>query len=186
MVEPQDEDLDLVLRSRKGDREAFAALVKKYQRPMFNVALRMTGNRDEAEEVVQEAFVRAYEALSSFDVRYRFFSWLYRILSNLALDTLKRGKRRESLAPDIPDTDPSPETLQEESEVAESVQRAIGKLPPDYRAVIVLRHFQELSYEEIARILDVPEKRVKSRLFSARMMLRESLGREGYGSYEQS
>ncbi len=182
MVEQQDEDLRLVLQSREGNRDAFAALVKKYQTPMFNVALRMMSDRDEAEEIVQEAFVRAYEALGSFDVRYRFFSWLYRILTNHAVDVLKRGKRRESLSPDLPANDLSPEELHEESEVAASVQNAVYQLPVDYRAVIVLRHFQELSYEEIGQILSIPEKRVKSRLFSARMLLRETLVRKGYGA----
>ncbi len=169
-----DEDQSLVARCLAGDTAAFRPLVERYQRVLFTVALRMLGDRDEATDAAQSAFVRAYEKLGSYDHAHKFFSWLYRILVNECLN-LKRARRlQEPLDPEWPGSGNPLETL-EASERRERVQRAIGALPRDLREVIVLRHFAGKSYEEIAGLVNVPEKTVKSRLYEARQQLGRAL-----------
>jgi RNA polymerase sigma-70 factor (ECF subfamily) len=139
---------------------------------VFNVALRMLGNVQDAEDVTQTTFGNAFAALDSYDPKYRFFSWIYRMTVNESLNTLKRRKDVVSLdgSFDVPIVDGS-----SESDAEERVGRALLELKPDDRAVVVLRHFVSFSYEEISDVLDVPVKTVKSRLFTARERLRDSL-----------
>ena len=168
-----DDDLDreLVRRFLNGDRAAGDELVNRFHRSVYNVALRMLGNVQDAEDVTQTTFGNAFAALESYDPKYRFFSWIYRMTVNESLNTLKRRRNVVSLdgSFDIPAGDSS------ESDAEERVGRALLKLKPDDRAVVVLRHFVSFSYEEISDVLDVPVKTVKSRLFTARERLRESL-----------
>ena len=169
-----DDDLDraLVRRYLGGDRDAGDELVNRYHRSVYNVALRMLGNVQDAEDVTQTAFGNAFAALESYDPKYRFFSWIYRMTFNESLNSLKRRRNVVSLdgSMDFP--------LAESESAAEAedrVGRALLELKPDDRAVVVLRHFVSFSYEEISDVLGVPVKTVKSRLFTARERLRQSL-----------
>lgn len=167
-------DEALVERCRKGDRGGFAALVGRYERVLFNLAYRMLGNREEARDVAQAAFLKALESLHRFDPRYRFFSWLYRIAMNEALDVLgQRGRQTELTDVHQADDDPARDTLN--ADLGARVRGALGALGPDHRAVLVLRHYQDLSYEEIGRVLEIPDATVKSRLFEARERMRRRL-----------
>ncbi len=163
-----------------GDTAAFGTLVQRYSGKIYNAAYRITHRREDASDVTQAAFVKAYEKLPSFDFDHRFFSWLYRIALNEALDIAARQRREADLdgAPEPAGGDVEGELV--EAERSRMVQRALMELPPDARALIVLRHFQGLSYADIAEILGVPEKTVKSRLFSARQHLRHVLVERGW------
>ncbi|MBP1655696.1 MAG: polymerase, sigma-24 subunit, RpoE [Bacteroidetes bacterium] len=173
-------DAALVELCRRGNTRAFDELVGKYQKTLFNVALRMTADYDASEEVTQQAFVRAYERIASFDPRFKFFSWMYRILVNTALDHLEERKRHDRLDDEVPSDEPDPSDLGEREDSEAMLQAGLMDLTAEQRAVIVLRHFEDLTYEEIGAVLDIPEKTVKSRLFSARMQLRAVLVKRGY------
>ena len=177
MLEPDDKDL--VKRCLAGDLNAFETILERYQKPVFNVALRVLSNTDDAADVTQATFVKAYEKLNSYDSRYKFFSWLYRIAVNTSLNFLEQKKRSDLLG----DEDVSEgNRLEEELNAAERVEKledAILNLSVEYRVVIVLRHFHDLSYEEMGMILDLPEKTVKSRLFTARQILKDLLTKSG-------
>lgn len=168
------DDLALVRQSQAGQTEAFEILVTRYQKVMYTVALRMLGNPEDARDATQDAFVKAYHGLATFDANYRFFSWMYRILVNECLNARRNRRPEEALDADTEGTGtPFDTTL--ESERREQIQLALLRLSPEYRAVIVLRHFAGQSYGEIAEELSIPEKTVKSRLYSARQQLGELL-----------
>jgi RNA polymerase sigma-70 factor (ECF subfamily) len=162
-----------------GDEHAFEILVTRYQGPIYNAVLRMVRDRDDASDLTQNAFLKAFQQLSRFDPQYKFFSWLYRIAINESLNFVKRSGRQEPLESDGIASDPDPERIVVSAEVGRHVQDALMKIAPDYRAVIVLRHFHDCAYDEMAAILGIPEKTVKSRLFSARRQLRELLEAKG-------
>lgn len=178
MLEPHD-DASLVARCLKGDQGAFELLVTRYERVLFSVALRLVGDYEDARDATQNAFVRAYEHLDSFDPARKFFSWIYRIVVNECLNLRRARHPNEPLA----DTFIAPGGAFDAvaaSEAHDRIQAALMALTPEYREVVVLRHFADLSYEEISEALGVPDKTVKSRLFSARKRLGELLGtREG-------
>jgi RNA polymerase sigma-70 factor (ECF subfamily) len=178
-VSIDDSDAPLVARCLTGDRQALATLVERYQRPIYNLAYRLLGDRDAAEDVAQAAFLKAMENLERFDPRFKFFSWLYRIAMNEALDQLAR-RNRLSVLEDEHEADTDPVRDAEVDQHGAAVQGALATLSADHRAVIVLRHFSELSYEDISTVLEVPEKTVRSRLFEARERLRQTLERRGY------
>ena len=173
------EDHRLVRRCRTGDRAAFGALVEKYQGPVYRLALKMTHSPSDAEDISQAAFLKAYENLGSYDGSHKFFSWLYRIALNEALNHLKYRERFQEIPPGTPDGEPSQPEQMEKDEHASTVQQALMELKPEYRSVIVLSHFEELSYEEIADVLRIPVRKVKSRLYSARQLLRIALLHRG-------
>ena len=170
------DDLDrtLVRRFLDGQRAAGDELVNRYQRSVFNVSLRMLGNVQDAEDVTQTVFGNAFASLDSYDPKFRFFSWIYRMTVNESLNTLKRRRNVVSLdgSFDVPAPDA---TSQSAAEAEDRVGRALLELKPDDRAVVVLKHFVSFSYEEISEVLGVPVKTVKSRLFTARERLRQSL-----------
>lgn len=170
-VETNADDRLIVKLVLDGDVDAFGVLVERYQRPLFNAALRMVGDADEAKDVVQTAFVRAYDKLDSYKPQYKFFSWVYRIMVNRSLNVLAQRKPYEPLDSAIVSRAPSPEQEAEAADLEAQVQEALLQIAPHYREVIVLRHFLDLSYREMAEALDVPEKTVKSRLFTARRLL---------------
>ena len=172
-----DDEERLISRCLGGDRQAFEPLVERYYRPLFVVAVRMLGSRDEAQDVTQTVFLKAYQALASCDPHRRFFSWIYRILINECLNALRSRRPMQG----IDATMASPVRAPDPVEVAETrnrVREALLHLTGTQRDVIVMRHFAEMRYEEIAAALDVPEKTVKSRLFSARQRLCELLADE--------
>jgi RNA polymerase sigma-70 factor (ECF subfamily) len=177
MQEP--DDRDLVRRCLKGDQIAFEILLDRYQRPIYNIALRMVNDVDDAADLTQTVFLKAYENLTSYDGRRKFFSWLYRIAVNTSLNFVAQNKRVETLSDREVSEEPAPAERFEAAERVEKLDKAILELQPEYRIVIVLRHFHDLSYEEIGAILEIPEKTVKSRLFTARHLLKDLLRKSG-------
>lgn len=172
-----DPDEALVTRCLGGDVEAFEPLVLRYQRVLYNTAYRLLGDREDARDVAQGALVKAYEKLSSFDPSRRFFSWIYRIGVNEALNA--RSRRRPGAPPVLePSASGGAEDALVARERSDVVQAALLRLGAEDREVIVLRHFAELSYAEIGDTLGIPEKTVKSRLHEARQRLGRLLSPE--------
>ncbi len=172
-------DHELVARSLGGDEHAFEILLLRYHGPVFSAVLRMVRDRDDASDLTQSSFVKAYEQLRSFDHEHKFFSWIYRIAINETLNHIKKKGRLESLDGDRISTARNPEDSLVGSDLSVHVQDALMGISADYRTVLVLRHFEGCSYDEIAQIVGIPEKTVKSRLFSARRELRERLEARG-------
>jgi RNA polymerase sigma-70 factor, ECF subfamily len=171
----QDElDRSAVGRCLEGESGAFEELVHRYQRPLFNVAFRLLGRYDDATDATQNAFVKAYRHLDTFDASQRFFSWIYRILRNECLNAMRGQRSWEPLSDDVVGGSVPPDAL-EDIERQRAVHRAVMSLSREYREVIALRHFGGLSYEDIAATLGIPAKTVKSRLYSARQRLAASL-----------
>ena len=175
-----DSETTLVHRARSGDREAFAALVDLHAVYIYNLALRLVDQPQEAEDLAQEAFVRAWRALPRFRAESRFRTWLYRIVTNLAYNRLPRLRAElEMLTPDetalAADQGPGIERQLVNAELAAALQAAIADLPPAYRLLITLRHLEGLSYDEIAAATDMPLGTVKTGIFRARRQLREAL-----------
>jgi RNA polymerase sigma-70 factor (ECF subfamily) len=174
------DDLSLVRRTVRGDRGAFGALVDRYQKPIYNVALRIVKNPEDAEDIAQTVFMKAYQKLDGFDERYRFFSWIYRIAINESLNFSTRRRSFEALEPSMQSAVDSPEEETIKLDKEERVGDAILELEPEDRAIVILKHFQGFSYAEIGFILNIPEKTVKSRLYTARQRLKDVLTRMGY------
>ena len=169
-----EQDRALVRRYLEGQRDAAGGLVDRYQKRLFNVALRMLDNAQDAEDVTQTVFLNAFLKLRTYDPRYRFFSWVYRMTVNESLNVLKR-RRRIVTVEDEPDIQAPGAAPDRAAEVEDRVGKALMCLKPDDRAVVVLRHFVAFSYEEIADVLEIPVRTVKSRLFTARERLRLAL-----------
>lgn len=177
-----DKDLEntLVMDCQKGDRKALEMLVTTLQKPVYNAAYRMLGNADDAADVTQATFLKVFENIGKFDPSFRLFSWTYRIAINESIDQLK--KRRKSAPLDEAPEAASDASLQESAaadQASREVQDALMGLNEDQRTIIVLRYFNDCSYEDIARILDIPAKTVKSRLFSARQLMKDKLQQHG-------
>lgn len=172
-------DASLVERCRNGDRRAQLELVERHQRPVFQVVLRILGNREDAADAAQATFLKVFERLDQYDPAHRLFSWVYRIAVNEAVDQLKRARPHDELPENLLSGAAGPEDHREADQVSRAIQAGLAALPEDYRVVLVLRHFSDCSYGEIAGIVGVPEKTVKSRIFSARQLLRERLLAEG-------
>ncbi len=172
------EEKDLICRAARGDAEAFRQLVEAYQTPAYRLAARMCGP-DSAEDVTQEAFLAAWRALPEFRGDCRFSTWLYRLVSNAAIDCLRREKKHRDTGDvddlELPDGGPSPQEQAERSDTRDAVRRALDRLSPEHRQVLLLRFMQELDYGEIARALNVSEGTVKSRINRAKSKLREVL-----------
>lgn len=172
------EEKDLIRRAARGDAEAFRQLVEAYQTPAYRLAARMCGP-DSAEDVTQEAFLAAWRALPEFRGDCRFSTWLYRLVSNAAIDCLRREKKHRDTGDvddlELPDGGPSPQEQAERSDTRDAVRRALDRLSPEHRQVLLLRFMQELDYGEIARALNVSEGTVKSRINRAKSKLREVL-----------
>ena len=168
------DDRALVRQFLDGDGNAAGHLVDRYQGTVFNLALRMLGNVQDAEDVTQTVFGSAFASIGSYDPKYRFFSWIYRMTVNESLNQLKRRKAMITLddRSDIPARGTSPDIAVEAEDL---VRMALTDLQPDDRAVVVLRHFRSLSYMEIAEVLGIPVITVKSRLFTARERMRLAL-----------
>ncbi len=174
-----------------GDVNAFEKLVKEYEKNVYNLALRMTGNSEDAADMSQEAFIKAYNSITSFRGDSKFSVWLYRIVSNVCLDFLRSRNRKQTVSLsaenddgedvelDIADETQSPELLLDRSMTRDAVRRGLAALPPDHREILLLREIQGLSYEEIASVLGLEEGTVKSRIFRARKKLCSFLIKDG-------
>ncbi len=178
------DDRQLVALAQNGDPEAFAQLVRHYQKMVYNLALGKTGSHHDAEEVTQTAFLKAWQSIRSFQGKAAFSSWLYRLTVNAAIDLL-RQRRAPALSlddPDLPplaDEDPGPEEASLAAERRRLLWQAIDRLPEAQRTPLVLREMEGLSYREIAQVLDLEEGTVKSRLARARLLLRRLLAESG-------
>ena len=168
-------------QARAGDQTAFARLVSAYQGPVYNLAYRMLGTPGDAEDAAQETFLRAYDRLSSYEPERKFSSWLLSIASHYCIDQLRRRRvPLESLDDqpawyDLAADDPQPEETALQNEQEQALRRALNGLPPAYRLPVVLRYWNDLSYEEIAEATQSTVSAIKSRLHRARLMLAESL-----------
>ena len=172
-------DSSLVIETLNGDREAFGKLVEKYERRIFSLAFRICGEYEDAMDVTQTVFVKAFDRLGTFDPSRKFFSWLYRMGVNESLNQIKRQSRIVHVEFDPPSHAPGPEQRIIREETKGIVQTALIKLGEDQRVVIILRHFIDLSYRQIGEVLGIPEKTVKSRLYSARQRMKEFLTEAG-------
>lgn len=162
-----------------GETKAFERLIDKYQKVVFNVALRLVGDYDDAGDVTQSVFIKAYESLNEYDPRFKFFSWVYKMAVNESLNLIKQRKPQVELKDDIPSSDIGPEKHYNMKQLEENVQNAISELTINQRVILILRYFADLSYRELGFILDISEKTVKSRLFSARQRLGDILQKRG-------
>lgn len=177
---------ELIRLARRGDAEAFGELVARHQETVFSIAYRLTRTRQEAEDVAQDAFIKAYQALDRFDLERPFVPWLHRITTNTALNCIRRRRPEAELVEEtlLADPAPGPEARTVASEESARLRAAVAMLPPNYRAAIDLRHFQGFSYREISDALNVPLSDVKSWLFRARRRLRDALGSDRADSAE--
>jgi len=172
-------DTDLVQECLAGNTRAFESLIDKYQKKIFNIVYRMTGNDDDAEDITQSVFIKVYEKLNSFNPKFKFFSWLYRIALNESLNLMNQKKRLAELDADLITNEKSPEEIYDELELSERIQDALMQIELEHRALIVLKHFEGFSYQEMAFMLEISEQKVKSRLFSARQVLKNVLIERG-------
>ena len=176
----RDDDAMLIEACLRGDRRAFDKLVDRYEGPLFSAAYRITGSVEDAMDATQSAFVNAYEKLHTFDPTYRFFSWIYRIAVNQSLNLVGRRKEQTELEEDTATERRGPAEIFDATEARGQLKRALDALEPNYRTVIVLKHLEGFSYREIGELLEIPEKTVKSRLFTARQRLRVILTERGF------
>lgn len=175
-------DQELVARTLDGEQQAFSELVEAYQTSVFNLTYRMLGNRGEAEDAAQEAFLRAYQHLKRYDPTRSFKTWLLSITSNYCIDRLRK-RRLTWLSIDEPlpphpalnSDEPNPERAAVLNEREQAMQDLLAELAPDYRAAVVLKYWYDMSYAEIAETLDTTESAIKSRLYRARQMLADEL-----------
>jgi RNA polymerase sigma-70 factor (ECF subfamily) len=175
----EDDDAALVRRCREGDRAAFEQLVVRYQKPVYNAGLRLLRDAEDARDVAQTTFLKVFEHLGDYDPKYRFYSWIYRIAVNEALDALGTRKSFEGITGEEADEAPGPERQVEGEQLSRAIEDALMRIKPELRTVVVLRHFLHLSYQDMGDILLLPEKTVKSRLYTARQVLRDQLLRRG-------
>ncbi len=166
----------LVAAALRGDGEAFAELVTRYERPVYHLAYRTLKDAEEARDITQESFLRAYRSLRSFRPSAKFSTWIFAIAYHACCDHLKRLRRQSgNELPDHPDSAPGPEHQVIALDQAERLRAAIDSLPEKYRSVITLYHLQGRQYDEIARVLDLPMGTVKTHLFRAKEQLRRIL-----------
>lgn len=184
-------DHELVTRAQLGSEKAYRELLDRYQRPVFSIIFRMIRDREQAEDLAQETFVRVFNHIGRYDPRYKFSSWIFKIATNLTIDWIRRkelktvsidGSRNavtsdemEASAITIVSDDENPEELLEAKELGEEIEQAIGKLRPEYRAAILLRHVEGREYQEIAEIMALPLGTVKTYIHRGRNELRDTL-----------
>lgn len=182
----ENEDAELVRQTLAGTTSAYDCLMRKYQRQVYSLVYRMLGNADDACDLTQDTFLRAYSALGSFRQDASFLTWLYKIASNLCIDLMRSRQKKSTLSLDVErsegrepvadDRMQAPEAAACLADMQNVVQREVMNLPDRYRVVVVMRHLQGLGVDEIADKLEMPSGTVKTHLFRAREMLRERLG----------
>lgn len=187
----REEEYAVIRQVCAGDTDAFEALVTAYQKQVYNLALRTVGNEEDAADMTQEAFLRAYRSLGSFRGDSKFSVWLYRLTTNICIDFLRSRGRRPTVSLTAADEDEEPQELDvaddrfdpvqslERAELRRAVQRGLASLPEDYRRILMLRELSGLSYAEIGQVLRLEEGTVKSRLFRARKKLCDFLRKDG-------
>jgi len=182
-----DEDKELVEKSLRGDKKAFEMIIQKYQQPLINYIGRMVGERELSLEFTQEVFLKTYSSLPSYKPKYKFSTWLYKIASNFIIDYWRKkklptisldqheGTNYQSYSFQVPDKEPSIVKKFELSELKKRIELVLDKLPASQRELFVWRHVNELSYEEIAEIKNMPVGTVKNRVFQAKEIIRHLL-----------
>lgn len=191
-----EEEMQIIAKVLDGDTNAFEALVNDQKKIVFNLALRMVGNEEDAYDLSQDAFLKAFTGLSSFRGECKFSSWLYKLTTNLCLDFIRKRNRHkvipltfededgESEYLEIPDETYSPDAQTEQKQLRESVRKGLSELPAQQREILVLREIGGLRYDEISQQLNIEEGTVKSRIFRARKKLCEILSKDGNISSE--
>lgn len=185
-------DQDVVERARQGREDAYRELLRRYQRPVFSLIYRMVRDRELSEDLAQETFVKVLNALDSYRPEFKFSSWIFKIANNAAIDHLRRRRldtlalegsphattpdRVEATALQLPDRSETPDEELEARELGSVIEQAIGRLRPEYRTCIILRHIEGRSYEDIAQITDLPLGTVKTYIHRARNELKDALG----------
>ena len=181
----RNEDAHLVERCLKGDEKAFAELLDKYKAPVFSICYRMVRNSTDADDLAQEAFIRTFNVLDRYDPSYPFSSWLFRITSNLCIDFLRKEKggmisldkpidgAEGEIPRELPSKDAKPDRMMETKEMMMALEEAITTLPEHYRVIVILRHQEQLAYEEISENLGIPLGTVKARIHRARNMIKD-------------
>ena len=187
------EDLLLIERCKNGDQMAYTLLMRKYQNSVYHLCRKMVRNPEEARDLSQEAFVKTFKSLDRYNPVYAFSSWLYKITANLCIDHIRKQRMKMfsidelvdgdegPIARQLEDPGQRPDEASERNEVSARIRAAIDKLPEHYRVILLMRHQQQLSYEEIAQALDVPLGTVKARIHRARHRLKETLQGESLG-----
>jgi RNA polymerase sigma-70 factor (ECF subfamily) len=185
--EKRKEDKNLIEKALSGDEKAYESLLNKYRNLVFSIMYKMVRNPQEAEDLTQEAFMKAFNSLESFNEEYAFSTWLMKIASNNCIDYLRKRKLKtysihdqiqykdEKIEIELPDQEPTPEKFILQTERKNMIEDAINELPERYRYVIILRHKEEKSYEEISEILNLPLGTVKAQIFRAREILNKKL-----------
>lgn len=176
-------DRACVERCISGDADAFEEILDRYERPLYNAIYRLTGNGDDSRDLCQQVFVKVFEHLATYDPNRKFFSWLYRVAMNETINHIKSRRTWEPLSETLPYQHASPEEEVQAAESEREIQQALLALDLKYRLALIVRHFLQLSYEEAGQILDLPEKTVKSRLFTARQLLREILEAQRHATH---
>ena len=181
------DEKELILRMQEGDETAFETLVRLYEKKIYNLCFRMCGNAEDAQEAAQDAFLAVWRAIDSFRQESSFSTWLYRLATNACIDLLRRNKRSggsvslddEETAPELVDTRPLPQQELERRETQRLIEDGLCALPEDYRAILLLREVQGLSYAEIAEVTQLELGTVKSRISRGRILLRNYLTASG-------
>lgn len=186
-------DADLIVKAIDGREEGFEELVRRYQRPIVGYIYRMLSDYDASLDVSQEVFIKVYKSLDKYSSEYKFSTWLYRIAHNATIDHIRRNSQNlQSLETESDDgayqmqlesSLPTPEQNQERKEWKSEIESVVKCLPSAYRQLILLRHTQELSYDEIAEVTNLPLGTVKNRLFRAREMMREIFIERGFRGF---
>jgi RNA polymerase sigma-70 factor (ECF subfamily) len=185
-------DLRLIKRCKRGDEPAFEKLLNRYRGAIYTLCYRMTRHPEDARDLAQEIFIKVFSLLDRYDDSYAFSSWLFRIATNHCIDFLRRNRLRflsldatvgadgENIELQLPDSGPQPDTVLQRKETVDRLSEVIAELPPHYRLITLLRHDQQLSYEEIAEILDLPLGTVKARIHRARNLIQQILKARRY------
>ncbi|MEW6742047.1 MAG: sigma-70 family RNA polymerase sigma factor [Planctomycetota bacterium] len=180
------DDAQLIHAVKEGSGEAFQELLTRYEQRLFCAISRIIGDRVEAEDILQDVYLKAYRALDSFQFESGFYTWIYRIAINAAMDARKKRRRRAALSLEGEDgillhglaaSEPGPGEAPAQRELLAALHRAVDELPEKFRTILVLREFEGLSYEELAAVLGLSKGTVESRLFRARMKLRQKMER---------
>ena len=186
------QDLRTIRRCKRGEEPAFREILDRYRTPIYNLCYRMSRNPEDARDLAQEVFIKVFSLLDRFDEQYAFSSWLFRIATNHCIDHIRRNRLRflsldgatgqdgEEYELQVPAEGPEPDTVLQRKEALEKLAEVIDDLPPHYKAITMLRHDQQLSYEEIAEILQLPLGTVKARIHRARNLIQQMLKARSY------
>jgi RNA polymerase sigma factor (sigma-70 family) len=186
------EDLKTIQRCKRGEEAAFAEILARYRGAIYNLCYRMSRNAEDARDLAQEVFIKVFSLLDRFDEEYAFSSWLFRIATNHCIDHLRRNRLKfmsldgglnkdgEEFELQLPETGPEPDQVLQRKEAMDRLEEVIGELPPHYKTITLLRHDQQLSYEEISEILQLPLGTVKARIHRARNMIQQVLRNRSY------